>query len=499
MSTQRFSIPTEGASDSDRATFIVRLKIDIVNVLAKLRTAEQCERNTSYISPLTSALRWMKQDSIDESAGEFKRINKVVFEEANVAKLLIKVAGIDFGLWVVVEPRVVEQDDVALLIPDVCEKFGTVYSVPELIDAADRYPTQTNAIVPGDKTLEDQESDDEDDGSAITTEELWVPSATHPRWGDQGIYRGVVKVKTKKSSKSTSENVARPGYSSATESSRFGDDHLPASVRVGTWLPTRMSIKVHGLHGHLKQCVYGDTKKGVFAIVLTGATMKKNGIEDYGSTIKFSENESRPSGSKYRAKQDSSAQSTPSKLVGQLAITTPVSDISTPRSAGSLGSGKKRTSDAANLCPDEQSSKSTKRKTGETVADEVVDRRVSPEDFKLMSSSAKSLQKSFENGKEVRIIRGGPKREASDRMFFPISFSTGFRYDGLYRVERRQEELAGAKKYWTFSLTRVPGQTPLTDLQAKSPSAKDLDDDSQCKSEWRHAVARKDWTLPGSA
>ncbi|USW55410.1 Putative PUA-like superfamily, SRA-YDG superfamily protein [Septoria linicola] len=483
MSTQRFSIPTEGASDSDRATFIVRLKIDIVNVLAKLRTAEQCERNTSYISPLTSALRWMKQDSIDESAGEFKRINKVVFEEANVAKLLIKVAGIDFGLWVVVEPRVVEQDDVALLIPDVCEKFGTVYSVPELIDAADRYPTQTNAIVPGDKTLEDQESDDEDDGSAITTEELWVPSATHPRWGDQGIYRGVVKVKTKKSSKSTSENVARPGYSSATESSRFGDDHLPASVRVGTWLPTRMSIKVHGLHGHLKQCVYGDTKKGVFAIVLTGATMKKTVLKTtaaLSNSLKMSP-------------------STPSKLVGQLAITTPVSDISTPRSAGSLGSGKKRTSDAANLCPDEQSSKSTKRKTGETVADEVVDRRVSPEDFKLMSSSAKSLQKSFENGKEVRIIRGGPKREASDRMFFPISFSTGFRYDGLYRVERRQEELAGAKKYWTFSLTRVPGQTPLTDLQAKSPSAKDLDDDSQCKSEWRHAVARKDWTLPGSA
>lgn len=98
-----------------------------------------------------------------------------------------------------------------------------------------------------------------------------------------------------------------------------------------------------------------------------------------------------------------------------------------------------------------------------------------PNNIVYTSSRTKSLHKSMETGKPVRVLRSSGGKKA----YTP---EVGIRYDGLYRVaavHRVKNEHGGL--YEQFELIRLPDQRSLDDIQRNVPSKKQQDDFAKIK------------------
>ncbi|KAI1121649.1 PUA-like domain-containing protein [Nemania abortiva] len=89
------------------------------------------------------------------------------------------------------------------------------------------------------------------------------------------------------------------------------------------------------------------------------------------------------------------------------------------------------------------------------------------------SQGTKALHASIISQNPVRVLRsGGASNVKHQNEYLPIC---GLRYDGLYRVvhcRHRQNKKGGL--YEQFKLERLPGQTPLGELQRTSPTTEQI-------------------------
>ncbi|GIZ37808.1 hypothetical protein CKM354_000124200 [Cercospora kikuchii] len=321
---------------------------------------------------------------------------------------------------------------------------------------------------------------------------LWIPSATHRLWGHGGIYRGVVKTRDK------AFDTDRPDYPHQTEAKQFGDAHLPAAADVflGTWLPTRVSAKVHGLHGEDSNFADGNSTSGVYAISITEATIASFHIEDQGDTVTLSEKAAKNRKKSKATKKKSTARSSPktnektqetptkaaTEALSKTQLATPSKTTPKPQSS-TPQSGDKRNSQTAGLLDEDDESKE-KNVAG--------NRKVSADDLHQMRELSQAFQTSFELGNPIRVLRGGPVREGS----FPISFRKGFRYDGLYTIVGRKFDVRSDEtNCWIWTLERVPGQKALSEIQDSSPTQSQLDDFIKCVEQWKDC-RENGWSMP---
>lgn len=323
---------------------------------------------------------------------------------------------------------------------------------------------------------------------------LWIPRANHRLWGDNGIYRGVVKTKDK------AADTDRPDYPYSAASNQLGEGHLPASVSLGTWLPTRISVKVHGLHGNRRKFYHGTEIDGLYAIVITGDTIETYQIKDLGEMITLTDVwQSKDDGSKatkekgkkqsktvkkdlsaaIESEEEDAVEDSPTKVTTKALSE---SQNANPSKSGrqskpsSPQSGDKRSSKAAGL-PDNGNNSGKESK--------------SPS--RDMNELSKYLLASLATQSGIRVLRGGPKRESAA---FPISFERGFRYDGLYVVTGSKcDPLSDGSRPWTWTLDRIPGQRALSAIQQSSPSAADLQDLVDCEEQWKDC-RKNGWSMP---
>lgn len=99
-----------------------------------------------------------------------------------------------------------------------------------------------------------------------------------------------------------------------------------------------------------------------------------------------------------------------------------------------------------------------------------------PNTVVFVSNATKSLHKSLETGKPVRVLRSsGGKKKYTPKV--------GIRYDGLYRVHLvRRETNSKGGLYEQFELHRLPGQRSLDEIQATVPSREQQDAFNKIKS-----------------
>ncbi|KAK4235570.1 PUA-like domain-containing protein [Achaetomium macrosporum] len=93
------------------------------------------------------------------------------------------------------------------------------------------------------------------------------------------------------------------------------------------------------------------------------------------------------------------------------------------------------------------------------------------------SNDARSLRQSIRTRRPVRVLRSSGRR---DRGFAP---RVGIRYDGLYTVKRaipKRNESGGT--FYKFLLRRLPGQVPLQQICASSPSPRQVRDEGLFRS-----------------
>ncbi|KAI1300462.1 PUA-like domain-containing protein [Xylaria venustula] len=92
-----------------------------------------------------------------------------------------------------------------------------------------------------------------------------------------------------------------------------------------------------------------------------------------------------------------------------------------------------------------------------------------PQQAAPASQGTKALHASFRTQNPVRVLRsGGSYKTRNQNSYLP---SCGLRYDGLYRVvSLRQRHNKKGGLYDQFKLERLPGQTPLSQLQRSSPT-----------------------------
>ncbi|KAI3327004.1 PUA-like domain-containing protein [Xylariaceae sp. AK1471] len=89
------------------------------------------------------------------------------------------------------------------------------------------------------------------------------------------------------------------------------------------------------------------------------------------------------------------------------------------------------------------------------------------------SQGTKALHASLATQNPVRVLRSGGASSASNRN--PHLPSCGLRYDGLYRVALYRQRINGkGGLYDQFKLERLPGQTPLSELQRNSPTTEQI-------------------------
>ncbi|KAI3338013.1 hypothetical protein F4824DRAFT_488909 [Ustulina deusta] len=89
------------------------------------------------------------------------------------------------------------------------------------------------------------------------------------------------------------------------------------------------------------------------------------------------------------------------------------------------------------------------------------------------SQGTKALHASRTTENPVRVLRSGGKSSTHNQN--PHLPSCGLRYDGLYRVagfQQRRNQHGGL--YDQFKLERLPGQTPLSELQRSSPTTEQV-------------------------
>lgn len=98
-----------------------------------------------------------------------------------------------------------------------------------------------------------------------------------------------------------------------------------------------------------------------------------------------------------------------------------------------------------------------------------------PNNVAFTSNATRSLHKSLETGRPVRVLRSsGGKKKYTPKL--------GIRYDGLYRVSRvRRETNSMGGLYEQFELDRLPGQRSLDEIQAAVPSREQQDDFNKIK------------------
>ncbi|KAI0434830.1 hypothetical protein F5Y09DRAFT_328032 [Xylaria sp. FL1042] len=92
-----------------------------------------------------------------------------------------------------------------------------------------------------------------------------------------------------------------------------------------------------------------------------------------------------------------------------------------------------------------------------------------PEKAPPASQGTKTLHASLKTQYPIRVLRsGGAYKERTNNSYLP---SCGLRYDGLYRVTSfEQHRNRNGGLYDRFRLVRLPGQTPLRQLQRSSPT-----------------------------
>ncbi|TGJ84874.1 hypothetical protein E0Z10_g3886 [Xylaria hypoxylon] len=89
------------------------------------------------------------------------------------------------------------------------------------------------------------------------------------------------------------------------------------------------------------------------------------------------------------------------------------------------------------------------------------------------SQGTKALHASIATQNPVRVLRSGGS--FSSRNQNPYLPSCGLRYDGLYRVVNFRQRLnKNGGLYDQFKLERLPGQTPLSELQRSSPTTEQV-------------------------
>ncbi|PPJ58578.1 hypothetical protein CBER1_06672 [Cercospora berteroae] len=502
MSSPIFPTPETNTSPSKQIDYLKCLRDDVVNVLVE--EGEAVDNLVGLVDTLSAGIEWIQTNLLTEEelglTQPSQHLTRIA-EECDVWALLRSVSDIETIEWAqsVTKERVSKCQSLVANIgsqsqapPSAASDNSGLSGGGSEDELDDSDVEQGQGAQTGQNGGQQGSTAAGNDGTPSTSSQnqnLWIPGATDRLWGHGGVYRGVVK------DKDTAKDEPHPNYPNGANTEHFGRSHLPvttADVSLGTWLPTRVSALVHGLHGRVKSFWHGHEAQGVFAITISGDTITTWHIKDHGDTISFfdaggGKDRSRATKRKGRktskatkkkpapateSEDEGGAQDTPTKrptnILSGAKIATPDGKTGNVKSSAPQ-SGDKRGRRTADLSDNDQLSDG-----GEA------DRTVSAGEFEKMKSISKCFQKSYENKKEIRVMRGGPKRESAP---FPITYERGFRYDGLYVVTCRtpKDNGKGGKSYmWT--LERVSGQAKsLEQIQRSSPTQRQLDDLTECE------------------
>ncbi|PIA97336.1 hypothetical protein CB0940_06007 [Cercospora beticola] len=513
MSSPIFPTPETNASPSKQIDYLKCLRDDVVNALVE--EGEAVDGLVGLVDTLSAGLEWVQTNLLTE-------------EELGMTEPSQHLTRItkEFDLWALLgSVSDIKTIDWAQSVTK--EKVRNCQSLVANIGTQPQAPPSATSDNSGssDGGSEDERDDsDVEQGQGAQTgqnggqqgstaagnggtpftssqkQNLWIPRATDRLWGHGGVYRGVVK------DKDTAKDEPRPNYPNGANPEQFGQGHLPvttADVSLGTWLPTRVSALVHGLHGKIKSFWHGDEAQGIFAIAISGDTITTWHIKDHGDTIKFSDaggGKDRSRATKRKGRKTSKATKKKPAPATESEDEGGAQDTSTRKTTNILSGAKIATPDGKtgkvkSSAP--QSGDKRGRRTADLSDNDQLsdggegDRAVSAGEFKHMKSISKCFQKSYENKKEIRVMRGGPKRESAP---FPITYERGFRYDGLYVVVSRtaKDNGKGGKSYvWT--LQRESNQAKSLDqIQRSSPTQSQLDDLTACEKQVE-AMTRNGW------